>query len=63
MDALFRNWKTSLLGIATAFFAFVVFDPQWFPDYIVSMAKFAAVGGLAGLGIVAKDWNKTGGKP
>jgi hypothetical protein len=56
-----KNWKTTALGAATAFFAFVAFDPQWFPAVLVSLAKFAMIGGLAGLGIAAKDFNVTGG--
>jgi len=55
------SWKTTVLGILTAFFAFVVFDPQYFPLWLLSLAKFAAAGGLAGLGLVAKDHNMTGG--
>jgi hypothetical protein len=50
-----KNWKTTTIGILTAFFAFVAFDPQWFPAIIVSLAKFFAVGGLAALGLTAKD--------
>lgn len=60
MDYIIRNWKTSAVGLVTAFFAFVVFDPQWFPPIIVSMAKFVAAGGLAALGIVSKDFDVTG---
>ena len=56
-----RSWKTTVLGILTAAFAFVIFDPQWFPLWMVSLAKFAAVGGLAGLGIMSKDHDMTGG--
>jgi hypothetical protein len=55
------SWKTTVIGIVTAFFAFVAFDPQWFPPVIVSLAKFAMIGGLAGLGIFGKDSDVTGG--
>jgi hypothetical protein len=52
------HWKTSILGIATAFFAFVMFSPQYFAPVIVDLAKFATIGGLAGLGIAAADSSK-----
>jgi predicted exporter len=52
-----KNWKTTTFGVATAFFAFVAFSPETFSGWpwLVNLAKFAAVGGLAALGIVAKD--------
>ena len=56
-----KNWKTTVFSIITAFFGFVLFDPQWFPPIIVSVAKFGAAGGLLGLGLSAKDNNVTGG--
>lgn len=58
-----RNWKTTAFGLATAFFAWVVFDPELFRSapWIISLSKFAMVGGLAGLGLAAKDHNVTGG--
>lgn len=52
---LTRNWKTSTIACVTAFLAFVAFDPQWFPAVIVSISKFAAMGGLASLGLASKD--------
>jgi hypothetical protein len=55
------NWKTTVVGIITALLAFVAFDPQWFPPIVVSIAKFAAIGGLASLGLVSKDHDVTGG--
>lgn len=56
------NWKTTTLGIATAFFAFVLFSPEQFSQFpvVIALAKFAFVGGLAGIGIAAKDFNVTG---
>lgn len=58
---MLTSWKTTVLGLLTAFFAFVVFDPVYFPSWLVALSKFAAVGGLAGLGILAKDHDTTGG--
>jgi hypothetical protein len=60
-DDVMKNWKTFLFACITAFFAFVLFDPQWFPPIIISIAKFGAAGGLVGLGLFAKDSNVTGG--
>lgn len=52
-----NNIITTAFGIASAFFAFVLFSPEiaW-PIWLVSLSKFALVGGLAGLGISAKDF-------
>lgn len=57
------NWKTTVVGIATAFFGFIVFDPSQFQSqpWLVSLAKYAMIGGFAAFGIVAKDGNVTGG--
>lgn len=56
------NWKTTVIGVLTAFFAFVAFSPDTFSGvpWLVELAKFAAVGGLAALGIFAKDSDVTG---
>jgi hypothetical protein len=56
-----KNWKTSLSAVVTAFFMFVLFDPQWFPLWMISIAKFASIGGLISMGINSKDRNVTGG--
>jgi hypothetical protein len=57
-----RSWKSTLMGAITAFFAFVLFSPETFPAFpwLIALAKFAVVGGLAGMGIVGKDFNVTG---
>lgn len=49
------NWKTTLIAAITALFGFVLFSPQYFPPWAIDLAKYAFVGGLAGLGIAAKD--------
>lgn len=49
------HWRTSTIGIATAFFAFVAFAPVHFPALVVDLGKFATIGGLAALGIASKD--------
>jgi|WetSurMetagenome_2_1015567.scaffolds.fasta_scaffold316425_3 hypothetical protein len=56
-----KNWKTFLCACITAFFAFVLFDPQWFSPLIVSVAKFGAAGGLVAFGLFSKDHDVTGG--
>lgn len=57
-----NNWKTTVISLGTAFFAFVVFAPEQFTavPWLVSLAKFAAAGGLAAFGLVAKDHDTTG---
>lgn len=55
-----KSWKTTVSAVLTAFFLFVLFDPQWFPAWLVSLSKFGAAGGLVSFGISAKDFNVTG---
>jgi hypothetical protein len=52
-----KSWKTTVLGIASAFCAFVLFSPQYFPPVVLDVAKFVLAGGLAGLGIAAADYH------
>ena len=52
-----KNWKSTSIGLATAFFGFVLFSPQWFPPWTQDLAKYAMLGGLASLGLVAKDYS------
>jgi len=56
------SWKSTTVGAVTAFFAFVLFSPELFAQWpaLIALSKFAVVGGLAGLGIVAKDYNVSG---
>ena len=49
------HWRTSAIGIATAFFAFAAFAPVHFPALVVDLGKFAMIGGLAAMGIASKD--------
>jgi hypothetical protein len=57
------SWKTTLVGVVSAIFVLVVFNPQWFSavPWLVPLAKIVVVGGLACLGIVSKDYDATGG--
>jgi len=64
------NWKTSVAGLiaslgsaALAFIQFAAVPPYnvHFPPVVLALAAFAAIGGLAGLGLAAKDHNVTGG--
>jgi hypothetical protein len=50
-----KDWKTTSIGIATALFAFVAFAPELFPHWAVKLGQFATAGGMAALGIKAKD--------
>ena len=53
-----RDWKTTLISAATAFFSFVLFSPEYFPDILISVSKFAFAGGLAWLGVSAADYRR-----
>jgi hypothetical protein len=57
--------KTTISGILTAAASFVLFASQlnlmMFPKWAIAVAMFAQVGGLASMGITAKDYNATGG--
>ena len=57
--------KTTLSGLLTAAASFVLFAAQlnlmMFPKWAIAIAMFAQVGGLASMGITAKDYNATGG--
>lgn len=56
------SWKTTVIGATTAFFGFVLFSPelfQWCPA-LIALSKYAVIGGFAGLGIAAKDYNASG---
>jgi hypothetical protein len=57
------SWKSTVAGAFTAFFMFVLFSPQTFQawPWLIELAKFAAIGGLAAMGILGKDFDKTGG--
>jgi hypothetical protein len=63
MTMLQGSWKTSVLGVISAGFSYIAFSPDDFSNHVwlVHLARFVAAGGLAGLGIAAKDYNVTGG--
>ncbi len=59
------NWKTNLTSGVSAIASFVLFAQELhyitFPPWAMAIAMFAMAGGLASFGIVAKDFNTTGG--
>ena len=59
------SWKTTITGLVSAGASFVMFSQQLnmiqYPKWALAVAMFAAVGGLASFGIMAKDYNATGG--
>lgn len=59
----FASYKTTILGLVSAGASFVLFAHGSIPmpPWLVTVAQFAMVGGLAVFGIVAKDYNATGG--
>jgi hypothetical protein len=60
------SWKTTLSALASTVGMFVLFSASppysivW-PMWVSALAGFMALGGLAGLGINAKDSQVTGG--
>jgi len=59
---MMRNWKTTVIGLVTALFGFVLFAPEHFKawPWLIDFAKFATAGGLAAMGLFAKDHDVTG---
>lgn len=59
-----RSWKTTAAGCLSAAASFVLFAHNShyavFPGWMIGVATFAQVGGLASLGIAAKDYNVSG---
>ena len=60
------NWKTSLAGLISAAASFVLFAGQapfniQFPVWLTALSGFILAGGLLAFGVVAKDYNVTGG--
>ncbi|MBW4659631.1 MAG: hypothetical protein KME15_13225 [Drouetiella hepatica Uher 2000/2452] len=59
-----KSWKTTAIGIVLALSGFVAFSPEAFGGnnaFIVKLCKFINIGGLAALGVTAKDFDVTGG--
>jgi hypothetical protein len=58
-----RSWKTTVIGITLSFTGFVAFSPNTFggeASPFVQVCKYITSGGLAALGVVAKDFNVSG---
>ena len=57
------SWKTTAFGLVSAAAGFIILHPQYFTAhaYIVDIANYVLMGGLAGMGITGKDSNVTGG--
>lgn len=62
MEMTLANWQPKVIGVLTAFAAFVEFDKAiHFPHWVESLANFLMIGGLAAFGFTTKQWNVTGG--
>jgi len=59
------NYKTTITSALSAVASFVLFAQQLqyvhFPNWAMAIAMFTQVGGLAAFGVMAKDYNATGG--
>jgi hypothetical protein len=57
------SWKTTVLGLISAAATFIVANPDMFSKWpwLRTVAVFVMTGGLAGLGLTAKDSSVTGG--
>ena len=55
MNSNYSECKTTVAGLVTAIFAFVLFSPQYFPPWLVDLAKFGMAGGLTSMGVLSKD--------
>lgn len=57
------SWKTAVAAVITAIAGFVEFSPHLFEKWpwVIAIAKYVMLGGLAVMGIAAKDRNVTGG--
>lgn len=63
-SAILKNWKTTTVGFVLATTGFIAYSPNRFGGdqaMIVEVSRYIHMGGLATLGIVAKDYNVTGG--
>jgi hypothetical protein len=50
------SWRTSLASIISVIAAFIVMFPQFIhSEFVLKLAEFIGLGGLASLGINAKD--------
>jgi hypothetical protein len=51
------SWRTTVCGLITALAGFVMFSPETFQQWpwVISLAKYIMLGGIASLGIASKD--------
>lgn len=59
------SWKTTIASLISAIGSFILYAQVshyvTFPPLLIGIAMFMHLGGLASFGIVAKDYNVTGG--
>ncbi len=63
-EALFKNWRTTAIGVILSFTGFVAFSPSTFGGEqatFVQFCKYITSGGLAALGVYSKDFNGPNG--
>ena len=59
------SWKTTASGVVVAMAGFVYFSPETFAQWpwVLSLAKYIMLGGIAGLGSSARDFNVRSSSP
>jgi len=64
MNIEVKHYKTTLTAAVTAFFGFVLVEPELFDavPWLAAVAKYAAAGGLVAFGVVSADKKPTEGE-
>ena len=55
-----KNWKTTAAGLVATAAGFIALNPDLFAawPFLVALAKYVGLGGMAALGIVSRDIKK-----
>lgn len=58
-----NNWRTTLAAIVSSIAAFIALNPRFVgSEFVVKLAEFIGIGGLASLGINASDKQSGGAR-
>jgi len=61
IKSMLKSWQPIVISAAVSFFGFVLYKPLYFEPWLVDLAGYAALGGIAAFGVVVKQHNVTGG--